>query len=361
MEFYKIKVEKIVRETEQCVSLFIHPDESHILRKYIPGQYLTLKYRIQEESFLRSYSFSSLPTDEFLSFTVKKTKHGFISKELVDKSYEGMELELAAPQGKFKTPPSQDQRRSHYFFAAGSGITPIFAMIRNILEEEASSQVFLLYSNKKEEEIIFYQKLKDLETKYSGQLKIFFTLTSEKNNILNKILLKKNTQWSGWKGRVDESLVTKFFEESKDRNKNKEYYLCGPGKFINNLEKILLHTKIESSKIHKEYFNIVTEKNSNNQIDVSQLPVAELKFKLNGNLNSISTLPGEKILDALHREGYDPPYSCSSGACSSCVAKRISGEVTMDSSLALDESEIQQGYILTCQSRCVSEKVEIEY
>ncbi|NOT38620.1 MAG: 2Fe-2S iron-sulfur cluster binding domain-containing protein [Saprospiraceae bacterium] len=361
MEFYKIKVDKVIQETEQSVSVGFKLDKEHPIRTYSPGQYLTLRYDMQGEKFLRCYSFSSLPTDEYLTFTVKKTKHGFISRELVENIAAGMELEVASPQGKFKVKRNDTQRTSHYFFAAGSGITPILSMIRFILEEDASSKVFLLYSNKKEEEIIFYNTLKDLQIKYQGQIEVFFTLTGEKNSLLQKIFNKSKTEWSGWKGRVDDKLIEKFFEEIQDKNKNREYYICGPGKFINNIEKILQQKNIANSNIHKEYFTVTQEKNSSKKNDPQLLPEAVLSFSLKGQKNTIKTLHGEKILEALIREGYDPPYSCSSGACSSCVAKKISGEIIMDSSLALDDSEIKEGYILTCQSRCVSEQVEIEY
>lgn len=361
MEYYKLKVDKVNRETKDSVSIAFQLDMDHPLRNYQPGQYLSLKYKLLDETFIRCYSYSSLPKDEVISFTVKKTKHGFISKELVDKIKVGDELEVSLAQGKFKIPASNGQKRSHYFFAGGSGITPIMSMIRHILEEEANSVIYLLYSNKNEDDIIFYSLLKEIENIYQGQIKIFFTLTNKNNNLFQKIFSSKKDTWSGWKGRVNHELIDKFFQECGDRNKQAEYYICGPEKLITKIEKVLLEKNIDVKNIHKEYFSLSSEKKSPKSVDINQLPASSLIFTLNGKKNSIQLQAGEKILDALIREGFDPPYSCSSGACSSCVAKKISGEIIMDSSLALDENEIKSGYILTCQSRCTTEQVEIVY
>ncbi len=360
MEYYRLKVDKVISETKDCVSIGFQLDANHPLRNYLPGQYLSLRYNLHNENFLRCYSFSSLPKDEFVTFTVKKTKHGFISKELVENIKIGDELEVSLAQGKFKIPSSAGQKRSHYFFAGGSGITPIISMIKYLLEEEANSSIYLLFSNKNEKDIIFHSYLKEIENKYRGQIKIFFTLTEKNNNLLQKIFAQKDS-WSGWRGRINNELIDKLFKESEDRNKQRDYYICGPEKLISKIEKILLEKSIESKNIHKEYFSLSSEKKDIKSLHLSHLPASSLSFTLNGQKNNIQLQASEKILDALLREGFEPPYSCSSGACSSCVAKKISGEIIMDSSLALDDNEIKNGYILTCQSRCTSEHVEIEY
>ncbi|MEO6190643.1 MAG: 2Fe-2S iron-sulfur cluster-binding protein, partial [Saprospiraceae bacterium] len=156
-------------------------------------------------------------------------------------------------------------------------------------------------------------------------------------------------------------MIHKLFEECIDKNKEKEFYLCGPGNFILKTEKILIDSNIDSKHIHKEYFSTLTNVTDEANKRDKFLPSASLKFKL-GNIESkVETNPGEKILDALIRNGFEPPYSCSSGACATCIAKLHKGEVIMDSDLALDKSEIEAGWILTCQSRCASKEVEISY
>ncbi|MEO6191059.1 MAG: FAD-binding oxidoreductase, partial [Saprospiraceae bacterium] len=197
MNFFKIKVDKITKETEDAISISFRLDNDHALRQYYPGQYLTVKYHLKEEQFLRCYSLSSLPSDEYLTFTVKKTLKGFISRELVEKTKVGSELEIGEPHGKFKISPYQNNRRSHYFIAAGSGITPIMSMIQFLLEEEPSSSIYLLYSNSDEKDIIFYQKIQELESKYSGQLKTFFTLSKKEKKLNLKLFSKDKMKWSG--------------------------------------------------------------------------------------------------------------------------------------------------------------------
>ncbi|MCC6816247.1 MAG: 2Fe-2S iron-sulfur cluster binding domain-containing protein [Saprospiraceae bacterium] len=361
MKFYKVKVAEIFKETKDSVSIKFSLPSDHPMRHFTPGQYLTLRYYLFEEKFQRCYSYSSLPTDELISISVKKTKHGFISKELVDKLKVGDELECGDPLGKFKVPEFSGQRRSHYFFAAGSGITPIYSMITSILENEPNANVYLLYSNKKIEDIIFHKKLIELEKKYEGQIKINFTLTAKNKGFFYKLFGLKNLNWTGWTGRIDEPMINRFLNEVHDTNRNKEYYICGPGKFIQKIIHIFEQKNIESDKIHKEYFSVDTSQVIDQKLDPALLPSTQLTFKLNGRSETIQTLAGEKILDALLRLGYDSPYSCSSGVCGSCVATKINGEIKMDSSLALDEEEIQNGFILTCQARCLSDQVEIKF
>ncbi len=361
MNFYKIKVDKIIKETEDAVSLGFTIPSDHPLHQFVPGQYLTLKYYLKGEQFLRCYSISSVPNDTYLQITVKKTKHGFISREIVNKTKIGDEFEFGDPHGKFKIPDNKNSRRTHCFFAAGSGITPIFSMIKFLLEEEPMSNVVLLYSNKKESDIIFYHELIQIEEKYSGQIKIFFTLTGKRKSSLFSFLRPPLPKWKGWQGRIETSMIQKLLEEIKGFNKDKEFYLCGPGNFIQRIEQHLLHLQIDFHNIHKEYFNIKTEKNETEVMQESNYVSSHLKFKLNGKVAETKTHKGELILDALIRSGYQPPYSCSSGACASCIAKLQLGEVKMDSDLALEKSEIEEGYILTCQARCTSDHVEIEY
>ncbi|MEP7197002.1 MAG: ferredoxin--NADP reductase [Saprospiraceae bacterium] len=361
MNFYIIKIDLLVKETVDAVSIGFNLDADHPLKQFNPGQYLTVKYKFHGEEFLRCYSISSIPKEESLFITVKRTKQGFISNELVTKSHVGMELEIGAPHGKFKISSFLSKRRSHYFFAAGSGITPIISMIQYLLEEEITSNIYLLYGNRKEEDIIFYQKIQTLATKYEGQFKVFFVLSnSRRGNKLNPFLLKKNN-WMGWNGRIDDKLIGKFIDTVNDQNKEKEYYICGPGNFIQQVEKSLHKIEIEQTNIHKEYFSIQTIDSNSNEKEKLALLKSNLTFRLNNQKYTIETKEGEKILDAIIRNGFDPPHSCSSGACATCIATKISGEVRMDSSLALDQSEIDSGLILTCQSRCLTETVEIEF
>lgn len=360
MNFYKIPIDYLKTETKQAITIGFKLPLDHPLRQYRPGQYLTIRYHLKGESFLRCYSFCSLPEEEQICITIKKTKYGFISKELVNNAKLGMELEVGEPHGKFKVSPFNHQRRSHYFFAAGSGITPIISMIKQILEEEAGSNVYLIYSNSSEEDIIFKHQLSLMEDQFKNQLHIFYTLTQGYTPGWLKIF-SKQTNWNGWKGRIDQPMIQKVFDQVKDSNKNKEFYLCGPGSFIQHIEKSLLDLQFDGKNIHKEYFNLSAADSTGEKLDQNQFKESQIKFTLNQKTNIITAHKGEKILDALMRSGYDPPYSCSSGVCSSCMAKLSSGTVSMDSDLALDKSDLEAGYILTCQSRCTSESVEINY
>ena len=362
MKFETVVIDEIIQNTPDAVSLRFALPADHPLRHYEPGQYLTLKYNFNGEDFLRCYSFSTLPNDHMIGITVKKTPHGFISREIVDKFRPGMGVVVGEIHGKFKIPNLGSARRTHYFFSSCSGITPVYSMIRRVLEDEPMSRVVLLYSNKSRQDIIFFEQLQELEQRYEGQFSVFHTLTGNRKFLGFRMRPKTEEGWNGWIGRVDAPMIERLMQAVKDTNKNKEYYICGPASYIQKVEQVLTTSGAESGHIHKEYFTIAPAQGqgvrTNHSADYSE---SILKVTLRGKTQTTELKAGERILDGLIRQGFDPPYSCSSGACASCIAKVNSGKVQMDSDLALDKSEIDDGYILTCQARCTTREVEIEY
>ena len=211
-----------------------------------------------------------------------------------------------------------------------------------------------------EKDIIFKEELDSLSEKYEGQLIINHTISQPTKTAQSGILgfLKKaNVEWKGEKGRIDESKIISFLDENVSIvKKDDAFFLCGPGDMITLAEKILIDRNIEKSKIHKEYFSTKIEEGDKvlgtNAIVKVTLNKKEITFETNGK---------KSILDELIALKKNPPYSCTSGACSTCMAKVISGKVEMDMCFALDEEEITNGYILTCQAKPTTDNVEITF
>lgn len=356
MQFHQIRLKRKIRETEDAVTLVFEPGEHPELLTYKSGQYLTIRVRVHRAEYLRCYSLSSLPGGQELSITVKKVKKGKVSSYLVDEIREGDPVEISEPHGRFVVEPNVEIRNCYYFFAAGSGITPIFSMIQNLLEFEPKSKVHLLYGNRREEDIIFKASLDALTQKYEGQFFLEYALSRHKKGFL----WTARSDWSGLKGRIDQEMIRQFLERHDALGIPSSYYLCGPGAFIQDLNQNLEKLGVHSHRIHKEYFT-VPETEGNATAGTGDYPMASIEVKLEGITHQLLLNPGEKILDGLVRQNLNPPYSCSSGACASCIAKLKQGEVKMDVALGLEEDEIKAGYILTCQSRAVSESLEIDY
>lgn len=357
MNFYPLEIIDKIQESKDAVSLVFKAEPTHPLLDFQAGQYVTIKFDYNKSELLRCYSYSSQPGQSSFSITIKKVKKGRVSSALCDEYKIGDKVMLAGPHGKFTIKSDYSARRVFYFFAAGSGITPIYSLIQYILEHEPKSIVNLLYGNRQEEDIIFKTQLDRLSNTYSDQLFVEHVLSKPEGNALLSMFKGSLKKWTGLKGRIDHKHIEKFLENHPANKLLSNYFLCGPGSFIQNTEKILTNLGIDRNQVHREFFNLEKEKDSydNN----TSFVYAKLKAKLDGKIIEIEMNPGEKIIDALLRNKQSPPFSCSSGACATCIAKLISGKVKMDVSMALEPHEIDEGYILTCQSRALTEEVEI--
>lgn len=361
MEFHKLKIHKIDQVTPDTKVIYFEVP-NHLKEKYnhIPGQYVTVKLMRNEKEIRRSYSLSTMSNAAYPGIAVKEVKNGIASSYLNHKVKVGDDLELMTPMGNFVVQPNHDASRGHYFFAAGSGITPVISMIHTILEEEPKSHCYLLYGSRNEDNIIFKQNLDDLAQKYAGQLDIVYALSQPKVKKEGGVLglfAKKIITWSGLKGRINDKMCNDFLTDFPSKYKENFYYICGPGDFIEKINSVLLNQQIDKKHILKEYFSTASsEKNSESGVALGTVHVI-----LNGEEHTISVPQGKSILDVLIDEKKDPPYSCTSGTCSTCMAKVLDGKASMDLCYALEDEEVEAGFILTCQAHPQTDVVKITY
>jgi ring-1,2-phenylacetyl-CoA epoxidase subunit PaaE len=363
MTFYSLTVKDVILETDDAVSiLFFIPEDHKNSFLFFPGQYVTVSSEISGKEIRRPYSINTMPGLPYFGITVKRVHKGNMS-HFLNRIQSGTVLNVSSPEGHFIVKPSHNLSRSFYFFAAGSGITPVMSMIRTILEEEPKSVCYLLYGNRHENSIIFRKELEDLEKKYSGQLFIEHILSNplkSKASGLGGLLGKKETLWKGETGRIGEKSVEKFLQKFPSRFTEREYYTCGPGDMITKTEKYLLTKGIDSIHIHKEFFTSPGKENTSGK-DSNVTGSSLVEVTLKGITHQFDIPKNKIILDELVEKKLDPPYSCTSGACSTCIAKVSSGDVKMDACYALEDDEVAAGYVLTCQARPVSDKVILTY
>ncbi len=339
-----LTVDKIIKETEDAVSVIFKKTGFFNKVHYNPGQFLTVKIPIKDRVENRAYSLSSSPhIHKFLRITVKKVEKGLVSNYICNDLQEGQKIEVKKPSGSFFVTPNKKNNFKYVFFAAGSGVTPIYSIIMSILDKEPQSTILLIYANRTVESIIFKEELESLKRAYPMRLQIA--------HILEKVV---TPQADYHQDLLNEELVMEIMREYKVSFGDAKYYMCGPQGFMDKAKEILSLKGITRDKIKLEAFNanFIT---SSNAKDIQ----SNVSIIYNGEKHTIDVRGDKTILQAAMAKNIMLPYSCRSGMCSSCKASCISGDIKMVDGHLLAEDEVENGYVLTCVSFPRSETVEL--
>jgi len=353
MQFTKLQVIERIEESKGTCSLLL---EKPIGFEYHAGQHLPIRFSLQDKEARRTYTLSSSPSDPYLQITVKRVKDGLVSNHINDNIQQGDFIEARPPIGHIYVDCAPRNYRTVYLFAAGSGITPMWSIARTVLAQEPHSHVHLLYGNQSEDTIIFRQALAALQTEYGDRLSVAHMLSAPKKESWSAL-------WStdiindARKGRIDGDALQWFIDTFRPVSQDCAYYICGPGAMNGTLRDALLSLQVPSEDIHIEYFKAPEKTESATTKGIASLA----RIRLNGQAHSISVPPGKTLLQAAVDAGLDPPYSCEGGICATCRAKLLHGKVDMPSAPALEQNEISQGIILTCQSWADSSEIEFIY
>ncbi|MEM1320076.1 MAG: ferredoxin--NADP reductase [Bacteroidota bacterium] len=368
VQFHSLTVKSIESETKDTVSVtFDLPASLQEDFQYTQGQYLTLKFDLKGQSARRAYSMSSSPVEEDLTVTVKKVQGGLVSTHICEQLRAGTSVEVMPPQGRFFTELDEANRKTYYLFGAGSGITPLQSILKTVLEKEPKSKVCLLYGNRNEDSIIFKEELDRLQQRYAGQLVVVHTLSQphqKRKGGLSGFFGGKTISWTGRVGRIDAVAVQQLLADHPKGGTEAEYFICGPNNMISTVEQALDVLGINKERIHAEHFSAAPQSNGTAGAQAAAAAVAgeaQLIVHLDRERIETTIAPGKTILDALLDLKYEPPYSCISGSCSTCMAKVLNGKVEMDACYALDEDEVAEGYILTCQAKPTTDIVEVTF
>lgn len=354
--FHDLRVQDITRETADCVSIaFEVPEELAEEYQFLPGQYLTLETEIDGEKVRRSYSLCSSPFDGELRVAVKKLEGGQFSTYANEKLTVGSTMRVMTPDGNFHLTVNEQNHNHYVAFAAGSGITPIFSLLKSVLEQEPHSTFTLFYGNKVTQSIIFRDKLDGLKSQYMERFNMYHVLSRE----------DQGTDYL--KGRIDEKKCQQFSQKFFEPSEVTGFFLCGPESMIHSVSDTLQQMEVPKDRIHYELFTspaqqIAGKTKASAKKDKAPQTKSAITVILDGDETHFDLLrDGDVILDAALASGADVPYACKGAVCCTCRARVLEGSVEMDMNYALEDEEVEDGYVLTCQSHPTTDKVVVSY
>jgi ring-1,2-phenylacetyl-CoA epoxidase subunit PaaE len=347
LTFYKLRIKEVIKETENSVSiLFDIPSDLKEEFNFIAGQYVTIKTQINGQEVRRAYSICSSPNSTDLRIAIKAIKNGLFSGFACENLKEGDELEVSKPEGKFLLKTSKNNHKNYLGIAAGSGITPIMAMIKVVLTEELNSTFTLVYGNKSATDTIFKDEIDQLHSEFENRFFVQYVFSRE--GVPNALFGRIDS------GNLNYILKNKFNEKVFD-----VAYLCGPETMVKNAKNTLINYGLKEEVIHFELFTTPTSskkeplKNFDGSCEITVLVDDE---------ETIFTMDSKStILKAVLKEGIDAPYSCQGGVCSSCIAKITEGNAVMDKNTILTDAEVNDGIVLTCQAHPTTQKITVDY
>ena len=344
--FHKLHVKEVRRETVDAVSVaFEVPNELEKEFRFVPGQYITIQKDLDDSLIRRAYSICSSPESGELRVAIKEVAKGRFSHFANNLLKTGDVLDVAGPEGRFILEVDENSQKEYLAIAAGSGITPVISMIKSVLQSEPKSRFALIYGSKSGEKTIFKKELDELIASFGARLKVQYVYSQI---ISDKALF----------GRIDDRLIKDLLKKDlSDWNFN-SYFLCGPEEMIETAQEILIKNGVQEDDIKFELF---TPSSHKKEVSKSLDGNVEISVLLDDEETTFEMRKDEIILDAAIAKGLDAPYSCQGGVCSSCLAKVVEGSAVMERNTILDEEEIEEGLILTCQAHATSSTIKIDY
>jgi ring-1,2-phenylacetyl-CoA epoxidase subunit PaaE len=354
--FHTLKIADVRRETDDTVSVaFQVPADLAQDYAFQQGQYLTLRTTIDGEEVRRSYSICSGLDDGELRVAIKKVPGGVFSSYANENLKPGAALDVMTPSGRFTTPIDPAAARTYVLFAAGSGITPIVSIAKTLLAREPHSKVLLFYGNKSVASIVFREELEDLKNRNLGRFGLYHVLSREKQEA------------ELFNGRLNKDKVKTFCRTLVNPAAVDGFFVCGPDTMIGDVTGALAEIGVPKDKVHFELFDtnpagVVPPRPTPHAPREAKGDQAQVTVILDGVSHEFELeFDGTSILDAATAKGLDLPYSCKGGVCCTCRAKLQEGKVDMAVNYALEEDEVAQGFVLTCQSRPLTDTVVLDY
>ncbi len=359
--FHLLPVARITPDAAGAAAITLQvPQPLQKLFDFSPGQFVTLRATIGGAEVRRSYSICS-PHARYLlagemDIGVKPVSGGAFSPWVLSQVKAGDALEVMPPDGRFT--PRVAGARHRVGFAAGSGITPVLSIIASTLAAQSDASFTLVYGNQRVGTIMFHETLQDLKDRYPARLTLVHVLSRQPQEVP---LLQ---------GRLDEAKVAELLRSVVPPGRMDEVFICGPEGMIDATQRALLAADVPANAIHAERFFSANAPDATKMIAAHARQVracglndqkTRLDVVLDGKTHHLHMAPGDRVLDIALDAGLDLPYSCKGGVCCTCRAKVLTGRVEMEKNFTLEPWETDKGFVLTCQSRPLTDHVVVSF
>lgn len=343
-EFHPLTVARIDPLTDDSAAVtFDVPPALAGRFAFAPGQSLT----IRRGEARRSYSICAA-AGRPPRIGVREVAGGTVSGWLVHEVRAGDVIEVQAPSGSFT--PDLDTPGHHVLIAAGSGITPVLSIAGSVLAAQDTSTVTLLYGNRRSDTVMFADEIADLKDAYPERICLVHVLSREPQEV------------ELFNGRLDAAKLRSLLPVTVDVAAVDHWWLCGPFAMVEDAISLLTELGVPRGQVHRELFYVEdTPPAQAAHAEAAAGPGAEVTVLLDGRASTVLVPAGTPVLDGAQRVRPDLPFACKGGVCGTCRARLVEGEVTMRRNYALEQQELDAGYILTCQSLPTSASVIVDY
>ncbi len=357
--FHPLRVIDVEELTDDSVAVtFAVPEELRETFQFSPGQHLTVRRAHPDggSEIRRSYSICSTPKDVrehgLVRIGVREIAGGMFSSYATRTLRQGETVEVLPPLGHFTTALEPDRARHYAAIAAGSGITPVLSLLATALSIEPDSRFTLVYGNRRAATVMFGEELADLKDRYPERLHVVHVLSREPQ--MSSLL----------SGRIDADRLREILDSGLVDSKSvDEWFLCGPYGLVGDAQGVLAERGVPDRAVHTELFHVEGEPVPARRADEQGrlAAAATVTIVLEGRESTFTMSGDERVLDAALKVRGELPYACKGGVCSTCRARLVEGEVVMAHNYALEPDEIAAGYVLTCQSTPVTDRLVVDY
>jgi ring-1,2-phenylacetyl-CoA epoxidase subunit PaaE len=343
-DFHRLTVKRVEPLTDDSAAItLVVPDDLAGAFAFAAGQTLTVRRGAER----RTYSICS-PAGSAPQIGVREVAGGAVSGWLVRVLKAGDTLEVQPPSGTFT--PDLTVPGRHVLIAAGSGITPMMSIAASVLAADDKSTVTLLYGNRRSDTVMFADEVADLKDAYPARMQVIHVLSREPQEV------------ELYSGRLDAGRLSALLPATVDVAAVDHWWLCGPFAMVTGAMEVLRGLGVAGDRIHRELFWVGDEPPVEATHDDG--PVGEgasLTVILDGRSTSLTLPPGTPVLDGAQQARPDLPFACKGGVCGTCRAKIVAGEAAMRRNYALEQRELDAGYVLTCQAMATSDEIIVDY